>query len=136
MASMRCLVSSKLNLRLFRHEKSVSISQRPLYLSIDFSGSRSVATISKSPLVKGSNGEAVGHFRTANPRVFGPVLYGTDRHGSDIDLLVDALPGATLLFHHTTTHPQTTTLFYPHQPPAQACTLYLEPLEASDQYHL
>lgn len=41
--------------------------------------------------------EAVGRFRTANPRVFGSVLHGTDRDGSDIDLLVDALPGATLL---------------------------------------
>ena len=40
--------------------------------------------------------EAVSRFRTANPRVFGSVLYGTDRDGSDIDLLVDALPGATL----------------------------------------
>lgn len=40
--------------------------------------------------------EAVGRFRTANPRVFGSVLHGTDRDGSDIDLLVDALPGATL----------------------------------------
>jgi predicted nucleotidyltransferase len=41
--------------------------------------------------------EAVGRFRTANLRVFGSVLHGTDRDGSDIDLLVDALPGATLL---------------------------------------
>jgi predicted nucleotidyltransferase len=40
--------------------------------------------------------EAVNRFRTANPRVFGSVLHGTDRDGSDIDLLVDALPGATL----------------------------------------
>lgn len=40
--------------------------------------------------------EAVSRFRTANPRVFGSVLHGTDRDGSDIDLLVDALPGATL----------------------------------------
>lgn len=40
--------------------------------------------------------EAVGRFRTANPRVFGSVLHGTDRDGSDIDLLVDPLPGATL----------------------------------------
>ncbi len=40
--------------------------------------------------------EAVGRFRTVNPRVFGSVLHGTDRDGSDIDLLVDALPGATL----------------------------------------
>jgi predicted nucleotidyltransferase len=35
-------------------------------------------------------------FHTANPRVFGSVLNGTDRDGSDLDLLVDALPGATL----------------------------------------
>ena len=41
--------------------------------------------------------EVVGHFRTANPRVFGSVLHGTDHDGSDSDLLVDALPGATLL---------------------------------------
>ena len=40
--------------------------------------------------------EAVNRFRTANPRVFGSVLQGTDRDGSDLDLLVDALPGATL----------------------------------------
>ncbi|MCL2022066.1 MAG: nucleotidyltransferase family protein [Betaproteobacteria bacterium] len=36
-------------------------------------------------------------FRTTNPRIFGSVLYGTDQDSSDIDLLVDALPGATLL---------------------------------------
>ena len=41
--------------------------------------------------------EVVSRFRTANPRVFGSVLHGTDRDGSDLDLLVDALPGATLL---------------------------------------
>jgi uncharacterized protein len=41
--------------------------------------------------------EAASRFRTANPRVFGSVLHGTDRDGSDLDLLVDALPGATLL---------------------------------------
>ncbi|MCL2591613.1 MAG: nucleotidyltransferase domain-containing protein [Betaproteobacteria bacterium] len=40
--------------------------------------------------------EVVSRFRTANPRVFGSVLYGTDLDGSDLDLLVDALPGATL----------------------------------------
>lgn len=38
----------------------------------------------------------VGRFRTANPRIFGSVLHGTDQDGSDLDLLVDALPGATL----------------------------------------
>lgn len=41
--------------------------------------------------------EAASRFHTTNPRVFGSVLYGTDRDGSDLDLLVDALPGATLL---------------------------------------
>lgn len=40
--------------------------------------------------------EALGRFHAANPRVFGPVLHGTDLDGSDLDLLVDALPGATL----------------------------------------
>ena len=41
--------------------------------------------------------EAVSRFRTANPRVFGSVLHATDHEGSDLDLLVDALPGAPLL---------------------------------------
>ena len=41
--------------------------------------------------------EAVNRFRAANPRVFGSVLHGTDGESSDLDLLVDALPGATLL---------------------------------------
>lgn len=41
--------------------------------------------------------ETVSRYRTANPRVFGSVLHGTDQDGSDLDLLVDALPGATLL---------------------------------------
>ena len=40
--------------------------------------------------------EATRRFRTANPRVFGSALLGTDHDGSDLDLLVDALPGATL----------------------------------------
>lgn len=40
--------------------------------------------------------EAASRFRTTNLRIFGSVLYGTDRDGSDLDLLVDALPGATL----------------------------------------
>ena len=40
--------------------------------------------------------EAASRFRTANPRIFGSVLHGTDTEGSDLDLLVDALPGTTL----------------------------------------
>ena len=39
---------------------------------------------------------AASRYRTANPRIFGSVLYGTDEDGSDLDLLVDALPGTTL----------------------------------------
>lgn len=39
---------------------------------------------------------AASRFRTTNLRVFGSVLQGTDREDSDLDLLVDALPGATL----------------------------------------
>ncbi len=46
---------------------------------------------------RGAVREAVSRFRTTNPRVFGSVLHGTDRDGSDIDWLVDTLPGATLL---------------------------------------
>jgi uncharacterized protein len=40
--------------------------------------------------------ELTAHFMSANPRIFGSVLHGTDADGSDLDLLVDALPGATL----------------------------------------
>lgn len=35
--------------------------------------------------------------RTENLRVFGSVLRGEDTESSDLDLLVDPLPGATLL---------------------------------------
>ena len=38
----------------------------------------------------------MSRFRETNPRVFGSVLHGSDKDGSDLDLLVDALPGATL----------------------------------------
>ncbi len=39
---------------------------------------------------------AVQRHHTRNPRVFGSVLDGTDRDGSDLDLLVDPLPETTL----------------------------------------
>ncbi|MBY6241385.1 nucleotidyltransferase family protein [Methylosinus sp. Sm6] len=39
---------------------------------------------------------AVLRCRATNPRVFGSVLHGDDQEGSDIDILVDPLPGATL----------------------------------------
>ena len=34
--------------------------------------------------------------RSINPRVFGSVIHGTDTETSDLDLLVDPLPGVTL----------------------------------------
>lgn len=40
--------------------------------------------------------EIVQIFKATNPRVFGSVLRGEDCDGSDLDLLVDPLPGATL----------------------------------------
>ena len=40
---------------------------------------------------------AIQRHRLSNPRVFGSTLHGTDTDASDLDLLVDALPGATLL---------------------------------------
>ncbi|RFU48212.1 nucleotidyltransferase family protein [Paraburkholderia sp. DHOC27] len=40
--------------------------------------------------------EAVSRFHVENLRVFGSALHGTDEEGSDLDLLVDALPGTTL----------------------------------------
>jgi len=35
-------------------------------------------------------------FKAANPRIFGSVLHSRDLEGSDLDILVDPLPGATL----------------------------------------
>lgn len=35
-------------------------------------------------------------FRASNPRVFGSTLHGNDKDGSDLDLVVDALPNTTL----------------------------------------
>lgn len=40
--------------------------------------------------------EEVARFKVLNPRVFGSVLHGTDKDGSDLDLLVDPSPGTTL----------------------------------------
>lgn len=39
---------------------------------------------------------AAGRYRVRNPRVFGSVVRGDDVEGSDLDLLVDPLPGTTL----------------------------------------
>lgn len=40
--------------------------------------------------------KAASRYRVTNPRVFGSVLKGRDVEGSDLDLLVDPLPGTTL----------------------------------------
>lgn len=52
----------------------------------------SMALESKRELVRAT----ILRYRTVNPRVFGSVLHGLDQDGSDLDLLVDALPGTTL----------------------------------------
>lgn len=41
--------------------------------------------------------QAAERYRVTNPRVFGSASRGDDQNGSDLDLLVDALPGTTLL---------------------------------------
>jgi predicted nucleotidyltransferase len=40
--------------------------------------------------------DAASRYRTRNPRVFGSVVRGTDQDGSDLDILVDPIPGTTL----------------------------------------
>lgn len=45
---------------------------------------------------RGAMRAAATRFRTANLRVFGSVLHGDDGEDSDLDLLVDPLPGTTL----------------------------------------
>jgi predicted nucleotidyltransferase len=52
----------------------------------------SVALAEKRDAVR----NAVGRFRTTNPRLFGSALHGFDRDESDLDILVDAEAGATL----------------------------------------
>lgn len=40
--------------------------------------------------------QTVLRHRSSNPRVFGSIIHGTDTETSDLDLLVDPLPGVTL----------------------------------------
>jgi len=40
--------------------------------------------------------QIVAAHRATTPRIFGSVLHGDDNERSDLDLLVDPLPGATL----------------------------------------
>ena len=52
-------------------------------------------------LARAENREAIRRvvksYRGLNPRVFGSTLRGTDREGSDLDLLIDRGPGMSLL---------------------------------------
>lgn len=41
--------------------------------------------------------ELVERNRARNPRIFGSVVYGRDTDASDLDVLVDPIPGTTLL---------------------------------------
>ncbi len=38
----------------------------------------------------------INRFKTTNPRIFGSAAVGEDTEESDLDILVDALPGLTL----------------------------------------
>lgn len=40
--------------------------------------------------------QIVQQFNVANPRIFGSIIHKKDDEDSDLDLLVDALPGTTL----------------------------------------
>ena len=41
--------------------------------------------------------DIVASHRACNPRVFGSVLHGSDTENSDLDILIDPSPGATLM---------------------------------------
>jgi uncharacterized protein len=55
----------------------------------------------KPSIIFEKNREAVraviSRYRVDNPRLFGSIATGRDHEGSDIDLLVDSLPGTTLM---------------------------------------
>tara|TARA_R110002073_G_scaffold311228_1_gene482229 strand:+ start:2166 stop:2570 length:405 start_codon:yes stop_codon:yes gene_type:complete len=70
-----------LNLSLFQYATVSNVPMRP---SIALNLNRNAVR------------ETASRFRAVNLRVFGSALHGTDKDGSDLDLLVDALPGATL----------------------------------------
>ena len=41
--------------------------------------------------------DIVASHRACNPRVFGSVLHGSDTENSDLDIIIDPSPGATLM---------------------------------------
>ena len=46
---------------------------------------------------KGQIKAILSRYRVTNPRIFGSLLHGTEQAINDIDILVDPLPGITLL---------------------------------------
>lgn len=62
----------------------------------NFEGEKALKPSAALDLKRTAVREAASRFRAANPRIFGSVLHGTDEDGSDLDLLVDTLPGTTL----------------------------------------
>lgn len=40
--------------------------------------------------------QIISKYRVTNPRIFGSVIHGEDDENSDLDILIDRLPGATL----------------------------------------
>lgn len=78
--------------RVLKCSKSLAKLHSSLDILLQIPVKPSLALEEKRPIVR----ELPSRFRAANPRVFGSVLHGTDREGSDLDMLVDTLPGATL----------------------------------------
>jgi predicted nucleotidyltransferase len=77
-------VADVLALRLFRYHDADYLWGEPMKPSIALELNRAAVR------------ELAGRFGAANPRIFGSTLRGGDEDGSDLDLLVDALPGVTL----------------------------------------
>ena len=71
----------------------VLLSSPAMATSLDMEGNVPMKPSVALDLKRSAAREATGRFHAANPRVFGSVLHGADQDGSDLDLLVDALPG-------------------------------------------
>jgi uncharacterized protein len=68
-----------------------SIESRDLEVSVVVKPSQALA------LHRRAIRQLVEQNRARNPRIFGPVLHGRDTEVSDLDVLVDPIPGTTLL---------------------------------------
>ncbi len=81
--------------RVARHAPSGCLGYR-----IASSGCQSFAVVKPSQalaLHRREIRELVERNRARNPRIFGSVLHGRDTETSDLDVLVDPVPGTTLL---------------------------------------